>query len=99
MKRRASMPIRYGFANGRVAAGLFMTFLSASVGPCRADAGNCGRLMNYQAAEANTIESSTMVAANTEKKLSAFCEVRALIQPVPQSHIRVVYRLPEDWNG
>jgi feruloyl esterase len=93
------MSIRYGFANGRAAVGLFMIFLSVSVVPCRADAGNCGRLMNYQAAENTTIESATMVEADGEKKLPAFCEVRALIQPVPQSHIQVVYRLPDDWNG
>jgi feruloyl esterase len=95
----------FGIANrnslGRVvvATTVVVGSLSASLGCCHADAGNCDRLMGYRAVENTTVESATMVNADGDKKLPAFCEVKVLIQPVPQSHIQAVYRMPENWNG
>jgi len=46
-----------------------------------------------------TVSSAKMVAADDAKGLPAFCEMTAVISPEPRSHIGVVYRLPEGWNG
>ncbi|HUG61143.1 MAG TPA: tannase/feruloyl esterase family alpha/beta hydrolase [Methylomirabilota bacterium] len=46
---------------------------------------------------------NTSIAATTAFTATgdspAYCEVTATISPVEGSHIGVVYRLPEDWNG
>jgi len=44
-----------------------------------------------------TVKSAKLVEA--AQGLPAYCEVEAVIQPVPGSQIGVVYRLPMDWNG
>jgi feruloyl esterase len=46
-----------------------------------------------------TVSSARMVPADAAKHLPAYCEVTAVISPEPRSHIGVVYRLPEGWNG
>ena len=46
-----------------------------------------------------TVTSAKIVPADAGAKLPAFCEVTAVISPVPGSRIGVVYRLPETWNG
>lgn len=43
------------------------------------------------------ITDSRMIAA--AKGLPAYCEVKGVASPRPGSHIGVVYRLPEAWNG
>jgi feruloyl esterase len=43
------------------------------------------------------ITSAELVAA--AKGLPAFCEIKGVASPTPGSHIGVVYRLPEAWNG
>jgi feruloyl esterase len=45
------------------------------------------------------IQKATLVAADAKKSLPTYCEVTALITPVPGSKITAVYRLPENWNG
>src|SRR3954470_6121404 len=46
-----------------------------------------------------TVQSAAVVAADAKTGMPAYCEVTALITPVPSSKITVIYRLPEDWNG
>jgi hypothetical protein len=46
-----------------------------------------------------TISSAKEVAASESTKTPAFCEVSGVVSPVPGSHIGVVYRLPDRWNG
>jgi len=46
-----------------------------------------------------TVTSAKVVAADAGAKLPSYCEVVAVLAPVPKSRIGVVYRLPEDWNG
>jgi len=46
-----------------------------------------------------TVSFARMVPADTAKGTPAFCEVTATISPEARSHIGVVYRLPEGWNG
>ncbi|MBN8819250.1 MAG: tannase/feruloyl esterase family alpha/beta hydrolase [Sphingomonas sp.] len=46
-----------------------------------------------------TEASAHWVAADAAAKLPAYCEVRAILSPVPESRIGVVYRLPAGWNG
>src|SRR5215469_14549313 len=45
------------------------------------------------------ISSANEVAASDATKTPAFCEISAVISPVEGSHIGVVYRLPDEWNG
>ena len=46
-----------------------------------------------------TIASAKEVAVDAAKKTPAYCEVSGVIAPVKDSHIGVVYRLPDAWNG
>ena len=45
------------------------------------------------------VTSASLVAADPAKGLPAYCEVAGVASPAPGSHIGVVYRLPEAWNG
>ncbi len=64
-----------------------------------ADAGSCSALSKAGLFDHTTIASAKLIAANAAGKLPAYCEVTGTISPVPGSHIGVVYRLPEHWNG
>jgi feruloyl esterase len=46
-----------------------------------------------------SVQSAAIVAADAKAGLPGYCEVTALIAPVPGSKITVVYRLPMNWNG
>lgn len=61
--------------------------------------GLCAALGPHPALPDTEIVSAADVAADAQRHLPAFCEVRATISPVAGSHIGVVYRLPVDWNG
>jgi feruloyl esterase len=45
------------------------------------------------------VRATTIVGADTKTGMPQYCEVTALITPVPGSKITAVYRLPENWNG
>lgn len=45
------------------------------------------------------VKTAVDVAADAKTGMPAYCEVSALITPVPGSKITAVYRLPEKWNG
>jgi feruloyl esterase len=59
----------------------------------------CGTLAASAGLHDTTIVSAKSVAADREKHLPAFCEIRATISPVSGSKIGAVYRLPKEWNG
>ncbi len=46
-----------------------------------------------------TLSSAKEVAANDSARTPAYCEVTGVVSPVKGSHIGVVYRLPDNWNG
>lgn len=46
-----------------------------------------------------TLSSAKEVPADDTARTPAFCEVDGVVSPVPDSHIAVVYRLPDNWNG
>jgi feruloyl esterase len=60
-------------------------------------ADNCADLAKPGSFPNTVVQSARVVGA--KDPLPAFCEVTALISPVPGSKITVVYRLPEKWNG
>ena len=79
-----------------------LTAVAASVVICGAPAfakpGEAGCAHLSSAAFPNTkISSAKVVAASG--KTPAYCEVAGVISPVKGSHIGVVYRLPDNWNG
>jgi feruloyl esterase len=59
----------------------------------------CTRLTTVRALKDTTITTARMIGADTNSKTPAYCEVTGVITPVAGSHITVVYRLPEAWNG
>jgi feruloyl esterase len=80
-------------------AALVVSGLSFAV-PAFANAGAdaCAK-MSAAAFPHTTISSAREVAADAAKKTPAFCEISAVVSPVKDSHIGVVYRLPDNWNG
>jgi feruloyl esterase len=46
-----------------------------------------------------TLSSTKEIPADSAAQTPAFCEVTGVVSPVPDSHIGVVYRLPDEWNG
>jgi feruloyl esterase len=72
------------------------TSAHASDAPAPTD---CEQLASKTIAPNATIESATRQPASAELHRPAFCEVTAIAKPVAGSSIRVVVRLPEDWNG
>ena len=78
---------------GALAAAGAMTSLGASA------AQNCADLAIPGLFPHTVVQTATPVAADAKTGLPAYCEVTALITPVPGSKITAVYRLPENWNG
>ncbi len=61
--------------------------------------GACAALKAPGLFKDTSVDSAVTVAADAAKGTPAFCEVTAVISPVANSRIGVVYRLPEGWNG
>jgi feruloyl esterase len=59
----------------------------------------CSGLASRPSFPNTTIESMKAVAADAQRRLPAFCEVRVTIAPVEGSRITALYRLPVNWNG
>jgi feruloyl esterase len=59
----------------------------------------CTALTTARVFKDTTITSARMMGADEKVGTPAYCEVTGVITPVPGSHITVVYRLPESWNG
>ena len=86
--------------SGLLAAVLATGFLAAAPGRALAQAeGACAALAAPGQFADTSVASAKIVAADPARRLPAFCEVTAVIRPVPGSNIGVVYRLPEGWNG
>jgi feruloyl esterase len=77
----------------------FVVAAALTSGGAAAEPVACGALMQSGLFPDTTVTSAKIVPAAAAAKLPAFCEVAAVISPVPGSRIGVVYRLPETWNG
>jgi feruloyl esterase len=60
---------------------------------------SCTSLTSVKFFKDTTITTARMIGADAATKTPAFCEVTGVITPAANSHITVVYRLPESWNG
>jgi feruloyl esterase len=60
---------------------------------------SCTSLTSVRTFKDTTITTARMVAADSNTKTPAYCEVTGVITATKSSHITVVYRLPESWNG
>ena len=65
----------------------------------KADEASCASLKAPGLFAQTTVTSAAMVAGDAAKNTPAYCEVKAEIAPTGKSHIGVVFRLPESWNG
>lgn len=65
----------------------------------KADEAACASLKAPGLFAQTTIASAAMVAGDPAKSTPAYCEVKGEISPNPRSHIGVVFRLPDNWNG
>ena len=66
----------------------------------RADAAqNCVELARPDLFPHAVVQKTSDVPADARAGLPPYCEVTALISPVPGSKITAVYRLPQQWNG
>jgi feruloyl esterase len=65
----------------------------------RADEATCASLKAHGLFADTTVASAAMVAGDPAKNAPAYCEVKGDISPNAKSHIGVVFRLPEGWNG
>jgi feruloyl esterase len=76
--------------------------LIAALGVCgvvnAADSNACASMQSASFVHTR-IAAAVNIAADSAQEIPAFCEVRAIISPVANSSIGVVYRLPERWNG
>ncbi|HET9473660.1 MAG TPA: tannase/feruloyl esterase family alpha/beta hydrolase, partial [Steroidobacteraceae bacterium] len=76
---------------------LAATCVTAS--PHVSGAENCADLVRPGLFPNTVVQSATIMPADATTGMPAYCEVTAVIAPVPGSRITTVYRLPEDWNG
>jgi feruloyl esterase len=86
----------------RLAFVLALPLLALAAAPAKAQApagSACAGLAVGKSFAGAKITSATLVPADPAKKLPAFCEVKGVASPTSGSHIGVVYRLPEAWNG
>jgi feruloyl esterase len=60
---------------------------------------SCTALTDVRTFKDTTISTARMIGADPKAGTPAFCEVSGIITPAKGSHITVVYRLPESWNG
>jgi feruloyl esterase len=60
---------------------------------------NCADLTKPGLFPNTLVQTAAVVAADAKTGLPAYCEVTALITPVPGSRITAIYRLPENWSG
>ena len=100
MKRTSLIALFAVSAVGGLAAfGLGAGGLGASSAKAQAPGGAdaCSALQGSGLFKDTTVSSAQMVAA--DKGRPSYCEVTAVISPEARSHIGVVYRLPEGWNG
>src|ERR1700761_6174292 len=78
------------------ATGAAMTLHPAAA---KADEATCASLKASGLFKDTAIASAAMVAGDPAKNQPAYCEVKGEISPNPKSHIGVVFRLPDNWNG
>ena len=65
----------------------------------QADEATCASLKASGLFAQTTITSAAMVAGDPAKNTPSYCEVKGELSPNAKSHIGVVFRLPDNWNG
>jgi feruloyl esterase len=81
-------------------AGAFTALVLMAAAPALANPGAAACTDLAKAAFPHTaLASAKEIPASDSTKTPAFCEVTGVVSPVADSHIQVVYRLPDDWNG
>jgi len=84
---------------GALLATTLGAFALAQAGAAHADEASCRSLKAAGLFKDTQIVSADVVAADVAKNIPAYCEVKGKVSPNPKSHIGVVFRLPDDWNG
>ena len=84
---------------GALAATALGLTILAHPGAARADDVTCASLKAAGLIPNTTVTSAAMVAADPAKNTPAYCEVKGVISPNAKSHVGVVFRLPDSWNG
>jgi feruloyl esterase len=84
---------------GALAATACAAALALHPAAAHADAATCRGLTAAGLFPDTTVTSADEVGVSGVPGGVAYCEVKGVISPNPQSHIAVVYRLPDDWNG
>lgn len=82
------------------AAAVSVAALAVSWSPAQAAdmSAACGGLARPGLFAHTKVTSAHLVAADAAKGMPEYCEMTAVISPVPGSKIGVVYRLPDHWN-
>jgi feruloyl esterase len=83
----------------RTTLGAGAALLAGALSTSAMGAAACDTLTQVGLFAKTTVTSAKVVPADASKKLPSYCEVVAVISPVPDSRIGVVYRLPDTWNG
>ncbi len=65
----------------------------------KADEATCASLKAKGLFADTTILSAAMVTGDPAKNTPSYCEVKGEVSPNAKSHIGVVFRLPDNWNG
>ena len=86
-------PWRDCMLSGALAVAVAMTSRGVGAAPSCADLTKPGLFSHA------LVQTAASVVADARTGLPAYCEVTALITPVPGSRITAIYRLPENWNG
>ena len=82
---------------GAVVAGAVL--VAATPAPWAAAAGTPCASLASDAFSGAKVSGARLIAADPAKALPAYCEVTAIASSTPGSHIGVILRLPEGWNG
>lgn len=84
-------------ARAGMGTALALCMLAAAPALAQSAKPGCEALAGTALGDHGKIESSMMVAA--KDGTPSYCEIKAWLTPVAGSHIGVVYRLPDPWNG
>ena len=82
-----------------LSAGAFVATPGTALAKAKAPSGDCAAMATPGRFAQTKVTSAKWIAADSAKGVPAYCEVTAVVSPVPTSKIGVVYRLPAGWNG
>ena len=80
-------------------AGLFLANVALAATAQQGSAARCQQLAGAGRIAEAQVQQAQHVDANPTTGTPAYCELTAQTSSVPGSHITLVYRLPDNWNG